>query len=59
MISVGAGIVIANPDSGPGAALDDNYVKYIQKARDAGIAVTKKSYYFQDLAGMTINYTMV
>ncbi len=40
MISVGAGIVIANPDSGPGASLDDNYVKYIQKARDAGIAVT-------------------
>jgi len=42
LISVGAGIVIANPESGPGAAADENYTKYIQKTRDASIAVSYK-----------------
>ncbi len=40
MISTGAGIIIANPNSGPGSSYDSNYNTYINKARNANIDVS-------------------
>jgi len=40
MITIGAGIIVANPNSGPGTAFDSNYNMYINKARKAGINVS-------------------
>ena len=40
MISIGAGIIIANPNSGPGDEFDSEYEIYINKARDATIDVS-------------------
>ena len=40
MISTGAGIIIANPNSGPGTSFDSNYNTYINKARKANINVS-------------------
>jgi hypothetical protein len=39
MISAGAGIVIANPNNGPGSAFDRSYGTYINKTRAAKIDV--------------------
>ena len=43
MISIGAGIIIANPNSGPGDEFDSEYEIYINKARDATIDVSMVS----------------
>ena len=39
MIEIGAGIIIANPNSGPGSSEDSLYKKYIDKARQVPIDV--------------------
>ena len=40
MIAAGAGIIIANPGSGPGASYDSNYGLYINKTRKVPIDVS-------------------
>jgi len=42
MISAGAGMVIANPNSGPGSSYDSNYGNYINKTRKAKIDVSNQ-----------------
>ena len=43
MITAGAGIVIANPNSGPGSSYDSMYGTYINKTRKASIDVSRTS----------------
>jgi len=40
MISAGAGIIIANPNSGPGSSYDPSYGTYINKTRKVPIDVS-------------------
>jgi hypothetical protein len=45
MIQAGAGIIVANPNSGPGSQSDPMYATYIAKARNVPIDVRKHCYF--------------